>query len=80
MAFARSLDGRHSVTISARLSGEMQGTDMSNWWRDTAVKVPLSSAEDRWKSQLFPEVVSLYDGAIHVADALAKLPVAVLVN
>jgi maltooligosyltrehalose synthase len=80
MAFARVLDDQYCVTIAARLTGEMPTADMAAWWRDTFVKVPLSSGSTEWTSQIIRGTVALREGAVDLAVALDKLPVAVLMN
>ncbi len=79
-AFARVLNGKRSITLASRLLGDMDVDKMSEWWLDTTVKLPHSTGEIGWRSQILHGVVESKDGMLELASTFAKLPVAVLVN
>src|SRR5262249_38276562 len=80
VAFERTEGGRSSWTIASRITAIAPSDGKAQWWRDTAIKL---SDEDRHKDltcHISQHRVHVDGGLIRVADALEKLPVAVLVN
>jgi maltooligosyltrehalose synthase len=58
----------------------MSGHGKSDWWRDTAIKLPENNAPENLTCRIGLHHVCVRDGVIRAADALEKLPVAVLVS
>jgi len=80
IAFARSLDGRHSMTIAPRLAGALESDSAAAWWGDTAVELPAELEAARWHSQLASGEIASAGGSLLLSTLLEKLPVAVLIR
>ena len=80
VAFARTLDGAHSITVAARLTCELLAARPADWWEDTAIVLPDDIGDAALRSEITGEEVRLTDGTIRIAGVLTKLPAAVLTN
>jgi (1->4)-alpha-D-glucan 1-alpha-D-glucosylmutase len=80
VAFARTDGARHMLTIASRVTAGSESVDKSQWWLDTAIKLPYGNANEELTCCIGGRRVRSDDGMITVAQALEKLPVAVLVN
>jgi len=80
VAFARSDGERHSTTIASRVTASMPKDDKAQWWRDTAIQLPYENGQNELVCHIGRHRVRTGGGVIRAADALEKLPVAVLVN
>jgi (1->4)-alpha-D-glucan 1-alpha-D-glucosylmutase len=80
VAFARTDGPRHVVTIASRVTAGTESANKSQWWLDTAIKLPYENVNEHLTCYIGGHQVQSDDGMIVVAHALEKLPVAVLVN
>jgi (1->4)-alpha-D-glucan 1-alpha-D-glucosylmutase len=81
IAFARRQGERLAVTIAPRLLVSLVGEDalpLGDIWRDTAVELP-TDAPRTWRNVFTAESLSATKQIV-VADALRRLPVALLVS
>lgn len=84
VAWARSLDGLHSLTIGSRLlhtlaHGDSQALRQPTGWGDTAVTLPADSPQ-RWRDVLTGRTLaSSRDGTLALSDLFKHWPIAVLV-
>jgi (1->4)-alpha-D-glucan 1-alpha-D-glucosylmutase len=80
LAFARSHEGRHSVTVVPRLARGLVGANAAEWWADTRVELPQNARDASWTSVIVHDRVAAREGMLEVATLLTKLPVLVAVN
>ena len=79
IAFARSINGRHAVTLASRLTWTWTSSSSAEWWGDTGIQLPEDMATGRWRDVITRKTIAM-DGMRAVSALLDKLPVAVLVN
>ena len=80
VAFARTLEGRTSVSIASRLTGAVENGKEASWWRDTVIDLPVTLTQGPWRSQIIAGEIFPAGRALELGTVLEKLPVAVLVN
>ena len=80
IAFERTHGGDRSVTIASRITASIDRSNQPQWWRDTAILLPMQNEEVDLVCHVGQHRVRTERGTIRAASALEKLPVAVLVN
>jgi (1->4)-alpha-D-glucan 1-alpha-D-glucosylmutase len=80
IAFARSFGGRTAIAIASRLASALDHADPVQWWGDTAIALPAGVDAPLWHSQILSSTVTARAGRIALSEALAKLPVAMLLR
>ncbi len=76
IAFAREAEGKSIVVLAPRLSLRVGFPPIGETWRDTAVQLPEGFAGGR---DLFTEAILEDGGTLLLAQAMARMPFAVLV-
>jgi (1->4)-alpha-D-glucan 1-alpha-D-glucosylmutase len=84
VAFARRLPDRSAIVVTTHLPVHILAHDgapivPASHWQDTAVLYP-STAESAWKDVHTGASVRIHGGKLMLSEALAQLPVAVLVE
>jgi len=79
-AFARPHAGEAAIVIVPRLTCGLGGTPLGEAWGDTRLSLPQGISSGTWTCRLSGQRVRVRDGAIVLSEALAVLPVAVLVG
>jgi (1->4)-alpha-D-glucan 1-alpha-D-glucosylmutase len=79
IAFARSINGRHAVTVASRLTLTWTSRNPAEWWGDTSVQLPDDMGTGRWRDAITGATISI-GGMVAVSALLDKLPVAVIGN
>ena len=77
IAFARSFEGQHVVTIAPRLACPPATSNTSEWWGDTTVELPSDVSATRWRQIITGDTV-ISGGMLEIARVLSKLPVSVV--
>jgi (1->4)-alpha-D-glucan 1-alpha-D-glucosylmutase len=80
VGFARTFEGRQSITLVGRLTPNIKPAEELDWWRGTVVHLPPRVGEDRLRSLLLPMDLETAGDAIDASQLFAKLPVVVLVS
>lgn len=84
IAFARSIDGRHAVTLASRLTWTWTSSSAAEWWGDTGVELPDDMRASQWRDAITGDAITgdaiSAGGMAALSTVLGKLPVAVIVN
>jgi (1->4)-alpha-D-glucan 1-alpha-D-glucosylmutase len=80
VAYARTDGTSRAVMIASRTVAGSFKTEKSQWWLDTAIKLPYGAERHELICCIGRHRVKSDDGLIRVAEALEKLPVAVLLS
>ncbi len=79
-AFARTFGNERVVVIVPRLTCGLGGTPIGAAWEDTRLTMPEGNPNATWTCRLSGQRVRANDRSIALAQALALLPVAVLIS
>ncbi|HEY5060788.1 MAG TPA: malto-oligosyltrehalose synthase, partial [Gemmatimonadaceae bacterium] len=79
IAFARSINGRHAVTVASRLTDTWTSRSPADWWGDTSIQLPDDIGTGRWRDAITGKPISMGE-TVAVSTLLDKLPVAVIGN
>ncbi|HEY4216072.1 MAG TPA: malto-oligosyltrehalose synthase [Gemmatimonadaceae bacterium] len=80
VAFVRSHEERHAITVVPRLVTSLTGSNANAWWADTAIVLPPDVRDAQWTSAILGHRVTASGNTLEVATLFAKLPVMVASN
>jgi (1->4)-alpha-D-glucan 1-alpha-D-glucosylmutase len=80
VAFARSFERHHAITIVPRFVASQLPATARDWWADTAIELPHDLVTVDWRSPILSGEAQPATHTLLLAKTLEKLPVAVLLN
>ena len=80
VAFARQLDSQRIIVIAPRLSSRVGFPPIGDRWKDTMIELPEGFPLERWRQPLTGHELWIKDRQLRIADAMAKLPFAMVAN
>jgi len=80
VAFARQLESQRIIVIAPRLSSRVGFPPIGDRWKDTMIELPEGFPLERWQQIFTGQELWIKARQLRLADAMAKLPFAILAN